>query len=252
MRLALSIILSLSLAACASVPNDLAPTPPRVVEDLRYRTDPPPMGKIVVGVYSYGDKTGQRMPTSNIASLSTAVTQGAESFVINGLKEYSDGEWFRVVERTGIENLIRERQLVRSSRVTVEEQDIDPLPPMLYAGVLIEGAIVGYDSAVKSAGEGLRVFGAGTAERYTEHRVTVAMRAVSVATTEVLVSVVVEKEVLSYSENTTALRFFDLDREVIELEAGMNENEAPTHAVRLTIDKAIHEMVLEGREKQIW
>ena len=243
---------ALILMGC-TIPGDKAIlTPPRVVEDLRYRTDPPPMGKVVVGVYNYADATGQRLPSSGSASLSTAVTQGGINFVINGLKEYSDGEWFRVVERSGLENLIRERQLIRSSRATVEEQDSNPLPPMLYAGVIVEGSIVGYDSAVRSAGEGIRVFGVGVSESYTEHRVTVAMRAVSVATTEVLVSVLVEKEVLSYSENNTMLRFFDLDREVIEAESGMNENEAPTHAVRLAIDKAIHEMVIEGRSKELW
>jgi len=241
------------LTSCGTIPEEaVVRTPPRVVEDLKYQTDPPPNGKVVVAVYSYSDSTGQRLPGQGTASLSTAVTQGAENFVINGLKEYSNGEWFRVVERTGINNIIGERQLIRSSRATIEEQDSDPLPPMLYAGVIIEGSIVGYDSSVKSAGEGIRIFGVGTAESYTQHRVTVAMRVVSVATTEVLVSVLVEKEVLSYSENNTVFRFFDLDREVIEAESGMKENEAPTHAVRLAIDKAIHTIVVEGRQKQLW
>ena len=38
---------------------------------------PPPAGKkVVVAVYSFADKTGQRKPSANIAQLSTAVTQG--------------------------------------------------------------------------------------------------------------------------------------------------------------------------------
>jgi len=44
---------------------------------------PPATGKPVsVAVYNFLDKTGQRRPQANVASLSTAVTQGAETFLI--------------------------------------------------------------------------------------------------------------------------------------------------------------------------
>ena len=53
----------------------------------------PASGKpLSVAVYSFRDMTGQRRPQANIASLSTAVTQGAESFLIKALQEVGGGE----------------------------------------------------------------------------------------------------------------------------------------------------------------
>jgi len=73
----------------------------------------PATGKPVsVAVYSFGDKTGQRRPQANIASLSTAVTQGAETFLIQALQNVGRGEWFEVVERVGVDNLTKERLII--------------------------------------------------------------------------------------------------------------------------------------------
>lgn len=240
----------LLLAACAQVPQYTI-TEPRVLTDVAYTSDPPERGAIVAAVYSYGDLTGQRAPRENIASLSTAVTQGGENYLIDALMEYSDGTWFRVVERAAIENLVRERQIIRSSRTDVDS-DISALPPMLYAGVLIEGGIIGYDTNVISGGNAIRTFGLGVQESYTEHTVTVALRVVSVATSEVVLTVIVQKNVLSVSQNGTGFRFFDLDRELLEFETGTTQNEAPSIAVKMAIETAVHELVQEGLEKEIW
>ncbi len=37
---------------------------------------------MTVGLYTFTDKTGQRKPADNVANLSSAVTQGAEVWVI--------------------------------------------------------------------------------------------------------------------------------------------------------------------------
>ena len=63
---------------------------------------PPAEEKPVVTVYNFLDKTGQRKSVDNIASFSTAVTQGGVEMVIDALKTAGDGTWFRVVERNGI------------------------------------------------------------------------------------------------------------------------------------------------------
>ena len=73
---------------------------------------PPAEEKPVVTVYNFLDKTGQRKSVDNIASFSTAVTQGGVEMVIDALKTAGDGTWFRVVERNGIDALIRERQIL--------------------------------------------------------------------------------------------------------------------------------------------
>ena len=53
---------------------------------------PAPHGKkISVAVYSFSDKTGQRKPSANIAQLSTAVTQGADAFLIKALQDVGRG-----------------------------------------------------------------------------------------------------------------------------------------------------------------
>ena len=78
-------MLSLTLAGCMSPeaitqPPEIAKTP--MGNKLR---DFPPIlnGKPVsVAVYSFTDKTGQRKPADNIANLSSAVTQGAEIYLI--------------------------------------------------------------------------------------------------------------------------------------------------------------------------
>lgn len=72
--------------------------------------------KITIAVYQFLDKTGQRKPSDGIANLSSAVTQGSEVWVIKALQDVGQGEWFEVVERVGMDNLIKERQLIRNTR----------------------------------------------------------------------------------------------------------------------------------------
>jgi curli production assembly/transport component CsgG len=65
----------------------------------------PASKKITVAVYSFKDLTGQRKATPNIASFSTAVTQGAEPFLIKALQDVGHSRWFDVVERGNIDAL---------------------------------------------------------------------------------------------------------------------------------------------------
>src|SRR5690554_3651356 len=67
--------------------------------------------KIVAAVYRFRDQTGQYEPSENIASWSTAVTQGATSIL---LKAVDDSGWFVPIEREAISNLMNERQIIRS------------------------------------------------------------------------------------------------------------------------------------------
>ena len=73
--------------------------------------------KITIAIYDFPDRTGQRKPNTKFSQLSTAVTQGPEAYLIDALKKVSGGDWFIVVERKGLQNLVRERQLVRSTRL---------------------------------------------------------------------------------------------------------------------------------------
>jgi curli production assembly/transport component CsgG len=127
---------------------------------------PPAGGPIAVAVYSFQDKTGQRKSMPLIASLSSAVTQGGESYLIKALQDAGDQRWFTVVERVGLDNLIKERQMIRQMRELYQGKDAKSLPPMMFAGIIMEGAIVGYDSNTITGGSGVRVFGIGASTQY--------------------------------------------------------------------------------------
>ena len=198
------------------------------------------------------DKTGQRKPNSNFSSLSSAVTQGAEVWVIQALQEVGNGSWFRVVERIGLDNLVKERQLIRSTREQFEDEKTRQLKPLLFAGILIEGGVVGYDSNIATGGAGARYLGVGLQTEYRVDNVTVSMRIVSVSTGEVLATISTEKTILSTSEGGSVFKFLDVGTRALEIEAGSTNNEPVNYAVRAAIEQAVVEIILLGNEKGLW
>jgi curli production assembly/transport component CsgG len=207
---------------------------------------------VVVAVYSFLDKTGQRRPSSSIANLSTAVTQGAEAFLIKALSDVGKGQWFIVVERVGIDNLTKERTIIRQMREAYEGPNSKPLMPMQFAGMIIEGGIVGYDASTNSGGAGMRIFGIGKQTQWSQDVVTVSVRAVSVNTGKVLATVTVQKSILSTADSATALKFFDQGTQAFEAEAGLTINEPGTYAVKATVEMAVVELIKEGARKGVW
>lgn len=211
--------------------------------------------KITIAVYNFMDKTGQRKPADKIANLSSAVTQGAEAWVLNALEEVGGGTWFTVVERVGLDNLIKERQLIRNTR-DVYEKDLPngptPLKPMVFAGLLLEGGIVGYDSNVAVGGAGARYLGVGLQDEYRIDTVTVVMRVVSVSTGKVMMSVATEKTIASYRQGADIFKFLDLGTKLVESEIGWSVNEPVNYAVRAAIEAGIIELIYEGERKNYW
>ena len=74
------------------------PTVVRLPSYIELLNLPPAKERPVVAVYNFLDKTGQRKSVTNIASFSTAVSQGGVEMVIDALKTAGDGTWFRVTE----------------------------------------------------------------------------------------------------------------------------------------------------------
>ena len=210
--------------------------------------------KITIAVYRFTDLTGQRKPSTKFSQLSTAVTQGSDTFVISALKSVSNGSWFQVVERNGLDNLVKERQLIRSTRdLYDEENDIQKvLKPMLFAGLIIEGGIVGYDSNTQSGGQGARYFGIGLSEQYRVDQVTVSMRIVSVQTGEILLTTNVTKTIASHSSGGDVFRFLDLGTKALELETGVAVNEPVNYAIRTAIEFAVLELIHSGEKQGFW
>jgi curli production assembly/transport component CsgG len=213
---------------------------------------PVPKQKAVIAVYSFDDLTGQRKPSNKMALFSTAVTQGAENYLIEALRSAGNGEWFVVVERVGLNNLTKERQLIKSTRQTYDGENGNTLKPILFAGIIIEGGIVSYEADIKTGGNGARYLGIGNTNQYRQDDVTVSMRAVLVQTGEVMLSTTVSKTILSAGVSRDVFRFTELGTELVEVETGYTQTEAVGYATRSAIETAVYSLIQEGLEKQLW
>ena len=213
---------------------------------------PPQGGPITVAVYGFRDLTGQRKSIPNIASLSSAVTQGADAYLIKSLQDVGEARWFTVVERVGLENLIKERQMIRQMREQYQGRDAKALPPMLFAGVIVEGGIIGYDSNTLTGGSGVRLLGIGAQTQYQSDTVTVNLRTVSVGTGEVLTSVTITKTVLSYMDKAGVLKFVSAGEQAVEAEIGASINESINKATSMAIQAAVVATIKEGARKGHW
>jgi curli production assembly/transport component CsgG len=258
---ALAAILALALlGGCAMNPSlqtlkDAEVSPTVQTSPIQKRLEDVPEldgEKITIAVYSFTDKTGQRKPSDNVASLSSAVTQGSEAWVIKALQEVGNGKWFEVVERVGMDNLIKERQLIRQTRENYEGKDAIPLKPLLFAGLILEGGIVGYDSNVAVGGVGASWLGIGASTEYRIDNVTVVMRIVSVSTGKVLLSIATEKTIASHRSGADVFRFLDMGTRLLETETGFSVNEPVNYAVRAAVEQGIVELVHEGERKGLW
>ena len=212
---------------------------------------PPPQEKVVAAVYRFRDQTGQYRALENVSTFSTAVTQGATSILIRALEASG---WFVPIEREGLSNLLNERQIVSSIRAQhtgPEGERLGPLPPLLYAGVLLEGGIIGYDTNVLTGGLGLRYFATGGSGQVRQDQVTVYLRAVSTQTGRVLKTVHTTKTVLSQQLDGGLFRFVAL-RRLLEAEAGFSYNEPTVIAVTEAIEEAVRALIVEGVREELW
>ncbi|RFC66228.1 curlin [Fulvimarina endophytica] len=246
----------LLLSGCVtSSPLDALP----VVDPVNQPNDelrriPPPASKTVVAVYDLEDLTGQFKERENVQSLSRAVTQGGAPMLIKALQDAGERRWFTVLERKELENLLRERQIVTEMRRIYKNEvsiDANVLPPLMHAGIIIEGGIIGYDTNIMTGGIGARFLGIGGDTKYLQDVVTVTLRAVSTKTGEVLTSVTSRKAIASYALQGGAFRFVKID-ELLEGEAGVTYNEPKQIAVQSAIEKAVEAMIVEGSELGLW
>lgn len=257
----LAVIISLGLlGGCAMNPSlqtlkDSETSPTVQASPIQERLEDVPAidgEKITIAVYQFSDKTGQRKPSDGVAKLSSAVTQGGEIWVIKALQDVGNEGWFNVVERVGMDNLIKERQLIRQTRESYEGKEAVALKPLLFAGLILEGGVVGYDSNVAVGGAGARWLGVGTNTQYRIDTVTVGIRIVSVSTGKVLLSIATEKTIASHQSGADIFRFLDMGTRLLETEIGFSVNEPVNYATRAAIEQAVVELVYEGERKGIW
>ena len=215
-----------------------------------------PIIKPVVAVYptAFTDQTGQRKSNSEFALFSTAITQQPNDLLIRALKHAGNGDFFTVVERVGLDNLTKERQLIRSAREQTlsDEEKKKALRPLLFAGVLIEGAVIAYETNLTTGGVGARYLGIGSSAQYREDSVTITLRMVSVATGEILIEVMTEKTIFSYGKSEDVFRFIEAGTELVEIEMGNSRNESTTIALTKAIESAVLEIINVGYDRSFW
>ena len=258
-QIAIAMVLMCLLGGCANTKSEsvfYGETPYTLETDTIKRLQKiPDLGQdqITIAVYNFPDKTGQRKPNTKFSQISTAVTQGPEVWVINALKAVGGpNPWFIVLEREGFDAIIKERQLIRSTRELYDgESDVkNQLKPLKFAGLIVEGGIVGYDSNITSGG-GARYFGIGASEQYRTDQVTVSIRIVAVQTGEILLTTSATKTIASYSSGNDVFRFLDMSTKALEIETGVATNDSVNYAIRTTIEHAVHNLIYEGIEKDL-
>jgi curli production assembly/transport component CsgG len=249
--------LAMALAGCVTQPGTrelleeapvLTPASPTALD---LENLPAGRQKLDVAVYQFPDLTGKNEPNDNVAVFSRAVTQGASGFVVDALQRAGHGRWFTVDERTGLNDLIQERQLVRATRAEFEAENARPLPPIRFAGLLLEGGVLGFDGNVTTGGIGANFLGIGADVQYRQDSVTIGMRIVAVQTGEVLTSVTTTKTVYSVALRGNVYKFVAADQ-LLQAETGITRTEPTQLAVRQAIDLAVYATIMQGAQKGVW
>jgi curli production assembly/transport component CsgG len=160
-----------------------------------------------------------------------------------------ESNWFIAIEREGLSNLLNERRIIRQTQE--QFQSGGTLPPLLYAGIIIEGGIIAYESNIRTGGAGARYFGTGASGQYREDQVSIFLRAVSTSTGRILKTVHASKTILSQKLDVGVFRFVSL-KKLLEAEVGYTHNEPSFLAVQEAIDKAVFALIAEGIKDDLW
>ena len=264
LKFVLAGVSALGLTGCATVTQDgrtafpetrsKAFIPDRTQTQTLLAALPAPDRPVAVAVYGFSDQTGQFKPSETGQTLSRAVSQGGASILVKALQDAGNRQWFTIVERESLKNLLNERQIIREMRERyLGEQGVNPqaLPALLFAGVILEGGIVGYDTNTVTGGAGAAFLGIGGHTEYRQDTVTVYLRAVSVRTGEVLTSVTASKTIASQSLGASAFRYVGF-KELLQAEAGYTTNEPAQLCVLSAIESAVAHLIAQGVERHLW
>jgi curli production assembly/transport component CsgG len=247
----LFLLVSSVLSAC-SPPLIKEVKPPSTLQqsvfDELFELEKPISQKLIVGVYSFTDQTGQRAVLDRqTSSMSSAIPQGLSSLLVQELKLAGGGEWYRVVERESIQDIINERRIVSSA---LGENAEEQLPQWLLPGLILTGGAVSYDRKIYDNFKGFGISSINSNSQVQSDQVGIILRAVSVQTGEVLESVYASKEVLSQVNGVSGLKI--LNTTTMAFEAGTASNEPVSLAVRKAIASAIFELTKRGIENDWW
>lgn len=257
LRLVSVSLLALAAGGCAltGTAKDLVTPPatlvPATKTGLVLDTLPPPRQKLDVAVYNFPDLTGQNKSNDNFAEFSRAVTQGGSSILTDVLVKAGGGAWFDVAERADLQSLLQERQIIQNTRTALMGKNAQSLPPLRFAGVLLDGGVIGFDTNETTGGIGANYLGIGGNVSYRQDIVTVALRAVSVQTGRVLASVTTTKIIYSVNVGGHAFQFAAVDA-LLQADVGVTKNSPATLAVREGVQLAVYSLIFEGVKNNLW
>ena len=148
--------------------------------------------------------------------------------------------------------MTRERQLIKSTRQSYDGENGNTLKPLLFAGIIIEGAIIQYDTNIGTGGNGARYLGIGSNNQWRKDEITVSLRAVLVQTGEVILNTMVSKTILSAGVSRDVFRFIEMGTELVERETGYSENEAMGYATKAAIEESVYNLIQIGIDEELW
>ena len=257
-RIGIAAVSAVLLAGCDAVNGsafDLLSAPATIVPPTKtgivLDSLPKAARPLDVAVYTFPDLTGQNKENDNFALFSHAVTQGGADILADVLTKAGGGGWFNVVERNGLQPLLTERQIIQNTRLAVLGKKAPGLPALRFAGVILEGGIIGYDTNETTGGIGANYLGIGGNTQYRQDVVTVALRAVSVQTGRVLASVATTKTIYSTLLQGSIFKFVSVDK-IFQAEGGYTRNSPVTLAVRESVQLAVYALIFEGVKNNLW
>jgi curli production assembly/transport component CsgG len=217
---------------------------PQTISGKQLAALPHPNGKIAVAIYSFTDQTGQRKDPADGkgGTNSSAVTQGGTAILMQALQ---NSNWFTVLERKGLAHLSKARNIIRIANYGAN------LVPMKNADLLLEGGITGYASNTRTGGLGFEYFGMSRAKQYREDFVTVHLRAVDIASGQVVLSVSASRRLLSKEIRSGVFQYIRF-KQLLGIEKGITVNEPSHICISDAIEKAVHDLIIEGILKGTW
>jgi curli production assembly/transport component CsgG len=120
-----------------------------------------------------------------------------------------------------------------------------------FAGILLEGGIIGYDTDETTGGIGANYLGIGADTQYRQDIITVALRAVSVQSGRVVASVTTTKTIYSVQVHSSSFMFAAVDQ-LLQAELGFTKNSPATLGVREGVQLAVYALIFEGVKNNLW
>lgn len=249
MKFALLALLIGSLAGCTAWLPPFDP-PEKIVAPVvsgKSRADliaqrPPDHVPYNIGIYNCFDTTGQKRKGEGGGSdFSSAVPQDCAPFLIASFRELP---YYRVLERSRIDDIIKERQLAVSMHGDLGKKI---LGTMHIADAVMMGQIISYDRTSSQAAGGAALSAIGASREYVADTFTFSLRAVSTKTGEFIDDVLVKKTVVSVQVNGHVLRLIGTD--MASIEYGTAVNETVGIALQESIDLAVRTLTEQGIKK---